>query len=129
MGKIIYYDYDYDLPKTANLDFGFIENYEAIQQSIKTIIMTKRGARTKFQNPYFGSNVHKLLFEKMTLFTTIQIKNEIALALDLWEPRIKIIQIDVISKKEDKLYNINIQYEIIDLNIEDELVLSLGIIK
>jgi phage baseplate assembly protein W len=129
MGTIIYKDYDYTLPKNTNLDFDFVENYESIHQSITTIIMTKKGSRTQFQNPYFGSNVHKILFEKMSLFTSIQIKNEIALALELWEQRIEIIQIIVDAKQEDNLYNVTIQYKIVELNIEDELVLELGVVK
>ena len=129
MGTIIYKDLDYNLPKNSNLDFDFVENYESIHQSITTIIMTKKGSRTQFQNPYFGSNIHKLLFEKMSLFTSIQIKNEIALALELWEQRIEIIEIIVDAKQEDHLYNVTIQYNIVELNIEDELVLTLGVVK
>ena len=129
MSKVIYLDYDYNLPKTDNKDFDFLENYEAIHQSITTIIMTKKGARTRFQNPYFGCNVYKLLFEKMSLFTTIQIKNEIRLALELWEPRIEVIAIDVDSNYSNNSYDVVIQYNIVDLNIEDDIVLSLSVIK
>lgn len=129
MSKVIYLDYDYNLSRTSNKDFDFLENYDAIHQSIMTIIMTKKGARTKYQNPYFGSNVHKLLFEKMTLFTTIQIKKEIGLALELWEPRIKVIEIKVDPNYANNSYDVIIQYNIVDLNIEDEVILSLSIIK
>jgi len=129
MDTILYKDFDYNLPKNTNLDFDFVENYESIHQSITTIIMTKKGSRTQFQNPYFGSNVHKILFEKMSLFTSIQIKNEISLALELWEPRIEIIEIIVDADQENNLYNVAIHYKIVELNIEDELVLTLGVVK
>ena len=129
MDTILYKDFDYNLPKNTNLDFNFVENYESIHQSITTIIMTKKGSRTQFQNPYFGSNIHKILFEKMSLFTSIQIKNEIALALELWEPRIEIIEIIVDADQENNLYNVAIHYKIVELNIEDELVLTLGVVK
>ena len=129
MDTILYKDFDYNLPKNTNLDFDFVENHESIHQSITTIIMTKKGSRTQFQNPYFGSNVHKILFEKMSLFTSIQIKNEISLALELWEPRIEIIEIIVDADQENNLYNVAIHYKIVELNIEDELVLTLGVVK
>lgn len=127
--RIIFSDIDFSLKKSQYSDFTIIPNFESIHQAIETILMTKKGNRIKFQNPYFGSNIHLLLFEKMTVFSNIQIKEEIEISLEVWEPRIRVTDVIVESDYEGQSYNIDIKYIIIDINIEDELVLKMEIFK
>lgn len=127
--SVIYSDITYDLTKNQYSDIVLIENHDAIKQAIKTILLTKKGARTKFQNPYFGSNLHHLLFEKITNITANQIKTEIISALDIWEPRIEIIVVNVVGEPEKYSYIITINYKIVDLNIIDDIILNLEIIR
>lgn len=125
----VFSDIDFSLSKTQYSDFSILTNYDAIKQAIETILMTKKGNRTRFQNPYFGSNLHKLLFEKMNIFTVIQIKEEIKTALGVWEPRIDIINVSVKPNYELNTYNIILNYKIREINIEDELILTLEVLK
>lgn len=125
----IFVDLDFSLEKTQYSDFTVLTNHNAIKQAIETILLTKKGDRVKFQNPYFGSNLHKLLFEKMTIFTVIQIREEIKTAINVWEPRIRILEVNVSPDYSANTYNININYKIVDINIQDTLILSLDVYK
>lgn len=127
--EIVYSDIDLGLSKTQYSDFELKTNIDAIYQSILTIISTKKGDRTRFFNPYFGSNLHKLLFEKMSIFTVLQIQEEIKTALGVWEPRIKVTDVMVSANYENLIYNINIFFTIIDIGIEDELILEFDVYK
>ena len=127
--ETVYSDFSFSLDKNQYSDFELITNLDAIYQSMKTILFTKIGNKTKFQNPYFGSILHKLLFEKMSIFTNIQIQDEITTALDIWEPRIKVNDVEINANYETNTYSINILFHVIDINIEDNLVLELDISK
>ena len=122
----------------SDIDLNFVENnmkelttktdLDAIKQSINNIILTRRGSYTKYQNPEFGCGVINLLGEKINSATKITIQNEIEFALENFEPRIRVIEVNVDDKKDNTLY-IFIKYSVISLNLVDELEINTGILK
>ena len=124
----IYSDIDFGLTKTEYGDIDIVTELNAVKQSLKNIILSKKGSRTRYQNPEFGSNVHQMLFEKINNITSLQIKNEITTAIENFEPRVKIIKVDTILDVDNNSYKVNIEYELINLAITDTMDLNLGII-
>lgn len=126
---IIYSDIDLDFTQTTEGDVKVIYNLDAIKQSIKNIILSPHGSRTIYQDPYFGCGVFKLLFEKMSSVTEILIQEEIESALNNYEPRIEIIELNVEGHENNNFYEVLIKYRVLAINIEDELTIDLEILK
>jgi len=62
-----------------------VTNEESVKQSIRNIILTRRGER--FYDPLFGSEVMNALFEPMDEATFIAIKESIFDSINNFEPR------------------------------------------
>jgi phage baseplate assembly protein W len=82
-------------------DFATVKNEEAIKQSVRNIVLTSKGE--KLFQPQFGSQLRGLLFENFNPFNSQAIVDEITIALLNFEPRIKVISIDL----DDDSYDVN----------------------
>jgi phage baseplate assembly protein W len=91
------------------------DNTEDIQESIRLILLTRKGERV--MNPEFGCGVHDFLFSQMETTRIGMLEKEIFTALALWEPRIRNIQVSVSpdAQEADK-YLIQIHYTVIATN-------------
>ncbi len=100
---------------------GIAEDLEKIRGSIEHILTTPVG--TRYYNPTFGSNLRSLVFEPNDLILPDLIRVNTVEALELWEPRVNVLGIDIRQDEfmETKLL-CNIYYQIIKYNIEDNLV-------
>ena len=126
----VYSDLDYDLPINDFGDTILLEDIDAIQQSIKTIILTRLGTKTKFIEPIFGSGVVDMLFEKIDAITITNIQDSIELAIENWEPRVEVNDLDIqIDSANINQLRISIIYKIVHLNITDEVVIDLTVIS
>lgn len=125
----IYSDLDYDLEKNEFGDIIPVEDTDAIRQSLRTIVLTKLGQKTRYQNPLFGSAAADLLFEKINPFTMTNLEDEIEFAVQNWEPRVQIESISVESVTDRQEIRIGIIYSVINLNITDELVINLSVLS
>lgn len=123
-----YNDLSYDLERDEFNDIDILEDADSIKQSIRTIILTKIGTRTRFQNPLFGSGAADLLFEKVNVFTVSRIDEEINFALKNWEPRIELITVDIDLNPDRNELKIQILYRIINLDITDEITINLKVL-
>ncbi|MEN0061704.1 MAG: GPW/gp25 family protein [Myxococcota bacterium] len=63
-----------------------------IQESITVILGTKPGERQRM--PEFGCRIHELMFAPNTSVTGTLVARHVRDALERWEPRIDIVQID-----------------------------------
>jgi phage baseplate assembly protein W len=115
MKEVVYSDFNFNF--INDLDFGieFIKNVESVNQSIKNILLTVKG-EVPF-NPMFGSNLNQLLFEKVSPVTEALLKDEIETALNNFEPRIEIIDVRCQGEYDLQIYNIEIEYLILFLNV------------
>ena len=75
-------------------------NLNAIKQSIKNILLTRRGSIPG--KPYFGSDIYNIIFQPLDHLTVSITKNYIEEALDNFEDRIDVKDIDI---KKDEAFN------------------------
>jgi phage baseplate assembly protein W len=66
-----------------------------IEQSIRIIIGTRPGERV--MRPTFGCRAHELIFEPRSPSTISLLQEYVYDALRVWEPRIDVLQVDVIT--------------------------------
>jgi len=123
-----YNDLPYDLTRDEFNDVDLLEDLESIRQSIRTIVLTKIGTRTRYQNPLFGSGVADLLFEKINVFTLSRVDEEIALAISNWEPRVSVIAVDVNVNPDRNELKVQINFKVINLDIIDEITINLAVL-
>jgi phage baseplate assembly protein W len=65
---------------------------EDISEAITIILGTAPGERP--MRPEFGCGIHNYIFETVDAYTIARLEQEIRIALDRWEPRIDVIDVD-----------------------------------
>lgn len=76
------------------------ENLEIIKDSIKQILLTRKGERIMLRN--FGSNLHKLIFEPNDELLGKLVRVEVEEAIREWEPRIEVLNVET-SRQEHEV--------------------------
>ncbi len=98
-----------------NNDLIAIKNVNAISRSVRNIILTTPGE--KFFDPDFGSNVSKLLFENVDDITASQIQEEIEFSINNYEPRVKLLSVEVNPEYDSNTFDTIITYEVVGANV------------
>ena len=98
-----------------NNDLIAIKNVNAITRSIRNIVLTTPGE--KFFDPDFGSNVSKLLFENVDDITASQIQEEIEFSINNYEPRVKLLSVEVNPEYDSNTFDTIITYEVVGANV------------
>ena len=96
-------------PVTA--DLVTVKDKSAVAQSIKGLLLTRRGERP-FQ-PDLGSGLQDLLFEPMDYGSAALIKKEIRETLNRFEPRISITKLMCYPDLMNNGYEVELEYKII----------------
>lgn len=94
---------------------------EDIKESIKIIMMTRKGERMMM--PEFGCGIQEYVFETMDASTLARMEQEILEAIIRWEPRViePSVQVRVDEHQESRL-NVMIQYTVRTTNNPYNLV-------
>ena len=66
---------------------------QELAESIRLILGTAKGERP--MRPDFGCGIHDLIFSPMDATTAGRVAYDVRAALDRWEPRIDVIDVDV----------------------------------
>ena len=98
-----------------NNDLIAIKNVNAIARSVRNIVLTTPGE--KFFDPDFGSNVSKLLFENVDDITASQIRQEIEFSINNYEPRVKLLSIEVNPDFDNNAFDTIITYEVVGADV------------
>ena len=98
-----------------NNDLIAIKNVNAITRSIRNIVLTTPGE--KFFDPDFGSNVSKLLFENVDDITASQIQEEIEFSINNYEPRVKLLSVEINPDFDNNLFDTIITYEVVGADV------------
>ena len=101
-------------------DLVVVTNEQSVIQSLKKIIRTNH-----FEipyNPYFGANINRKLFENYTSLTEVEVKNDIQLAIDNFEPRVNVIDITIGGDPDSNRMTITLTVSII--NTTTQLTIS-----
>jgi phage baseplate assembly protein W len=78
----------------------------AIKNSLRNLFLTNRGE--KLLNPYFGIGLGNYVFNQVTDSTAAEIGNSILQNIKIFEPRVEVNNINVISNPDDNSYTINL---------------------
>ena len=98
-----------------NGDLIAIKNVNAITRSIRNIVLTTPGE--KFFDPDFGSNVTRLLFENVDDITASQIQEEIEFSINNYEPRVKLLSVEINPDFDYNLFDTIITYEVVGADV------------
>ena len=82
----------------------------AIRNSLKNLFNTKPGQRFLF--PRYGLDLNQFLFEAVNEFNGQLIGEKIVTSIEVFEPRVNLLQCNVIAKPDDNEYEITIVLEI-----------------
>ena len=91
-----YSDIDLSFAKKSNGDIFKKTEAAAVKQAVQTLIQTNFGERPF--NYYFGSNIRALLFEPVTPDVIDEIKLNIRLAIENFEPRAELLDVRVLDE-------------------------------
>ena len=94
-----------------------------IREAIQVILKTEEKERINL--PSFGAGLQRYLFEPNTVTTQTLIKDRITKALQLWEPRISLTEVDVQQDPSDPQSAIaSITYKLVATQIAQSLSVS-----
>lgn len=98
-----------------NYDLISLKNENAIARSIRNLVLTTPGERPFNQD--LGSNVSKSVFENMDNISATIIRDEIENTINNFEPRVRLIDVDVKPNFDNNEFNVTVQYEIIGIDV------------
>jgi phage baseplate assembly protein W len=98
--------------KVLKNDIKVSINEDAIRNSIKNLLNTKPGQRFLF--PKFGINFEQFLFQPITDFNALLLKETVVDAVEKFEPRVEIAKCDVIPDKDLNRYDVTLILRIIE---------------
>ena len=98
-----------------NNDLIALKNSSAIARSLRNIVFTQPGE--KFFQPEFGSRVSQSLFETADALSAISIRDEIRSSIINYEPRVKLLDVNVNPNPGENEMNVTIKYEIVGIDI------------
>lgn len=103
-------DFDIEMKKSHNGDVLADEDIEAIKNSIGNIWQTIQGERRMV--PSFGGKSNNILFEQLDNYTLNNIKSLLLGALERWENRIIIKDIQTEPKEEENMIIVKLSFSI-----------------
>ena len=91
-----------------------IKNETAIARSIRNLVLTSPGER--FFNQNLGSRISRSLFENFNSLTELEISDEITNTIQNYEPRVKLIDVEVNPAFDENEVNVTIRYYIVGID-------------
>jgi len=98
-------------PHPVTEDLLVVKDAADIKQSLKSLLLTRKGER--LFNSSLGTSLSDLLFESLDFGTATSIRSEIKTIISNYEPRIRILKLDVDINFEDNGYDISLVYEVV----------------
>lgn len=95
-------------PNTA--DLLVVKDEQAVKIALQNLILTNKGERP-FQSD-LGSSIRRSLFELLDYGTAATIRTEITELIDKYEPRVNLINVEVIPEYDQNAYSVFIEFEI-----------------
>jgi phage baseplate assembly protein W len=108
-----YSDFSNDLiPHPVIKDVLRFVNENAINKSIRNLLLTNKGER--LYQPDIGSDIFKMLFEPMSEGVAELISTAVQTTIADYEPRARVTDVLVIPDYDNNLYQVIVQYLIIN---------------
>ena len=99
-------------------DLIALRNENAIARSIRNLVLTNRGER--FFNNDLGSRVNSILFESLAQISASAVKDEIESTINLFEPRVNLISVDVSPNYDSNELGVTIRYFIVGIDAQPQ---------
>lgn len=112
-----YSDIDLSFAKKSSGDIFKKEEAAAVKQAVKTLIQTNFGEKPF--NYFFGANIRALLFEPVTPDIVEEIKLNVRLAIQNFEPRAKLLDVRVLDEIDKNSLNVSVRFQVVN---SDEVV-------
>ena len=110
-----YKDLDFSFKQNPNTnDVGIKKNNAAVIQSCLNILRTNHGERPFDYN--FGANLRAYLFENMSNTTAANMATSIEVALINYEPRIRVLNVNIQTKPQDNEVFITVTGQVVSNN-------------
>jgi len=111
--KQIYSDFLTNLnPHPIVKDIVKYTNENAVSKSIRNLMMTNRGER--LYQPNIGSDINRMLFEPMSDGISELLSTYITNTINVYEPRAKVLNTNVIPDFDKNLYSVYITFMVIN---------------
>jgi phage baseplate assembly protein W len=98
-----------------NSDLIALKNESAIARSVRNLVLTLPGER--FFNENLGSRVSRSLFENIDAITASIIEDEIKNTIENFEPRVRLISVNVNPNFDENEFNVTINYRIVGIDV------------
>ena len=95
-------------------DILSLKNEAAIKESVKNIVLYN--FYEKPFDPFFGGNIIGLLFENSTPNMELEIKNRIEQSVEIYEPRVTAVSVDVDFEPDRNELNCSVSYLILGIS-------------
>jgi len=95
-------------------------NEDAVKEALKNLILTNKGERL-FQ-PTLGSDVQMSLFDNMNPATVKMIEQNVRSTINNFEPRVTLIDVEVIADPDNYKVQINISFYV--RNVQEPVTVS-----
>ena len=95
-------------------DILSLKNEAAIKESVKNIVLYN--FYEKPFDPFFGGNIIGLLFENSTPTMELEVKRRIERSVEIHEPRVTAVSVDVDFEPDRNELNCKINYLILGIN-------------
>ena len=95
-------------------DILALKNEAAIKESVKNIVLYN--FYEKPFDPFFGGNIIGLLFDNSTPTMELEIKNRIEQSVEIYEPRVTAVSVDVDFEPDRNELNCSVNYLILGIS-------------
>ena len=102
-------------------------NEASVNRSIRNLILTNKGER--LYQPSVGTNIKTLLFEHISAQTADLISKFVQETIANYEPRAKVLKVDVTAYEEQNAYSVTITYLIINKQDPVQLTVTLNRVR
>lgn len=99
-------------PHPISKDLVRLRNDVSIKQSVKNLVLTNYGERL-FQ-PNIGSSVNRSMFEPNDFILVDDITSSIRKTIESNEPRVTLLDVNVVSRPDENNIRVNISFAIIN---------------
>ena len=124
----VYSDFLNDLtPHPVVKDIVRYTNEASVNRSIRNLLLTNRGER--LYQPDIGSDLQQLLFEPMIASTGDLIRKFVQNTIANYEPRAKVLNVDVLAYEEKNAYAVTIYYMLINRQDPVQLTVTLDRVR
>lgn len=121
-----------DFPKTldknpVSLDVTRYVNEKSVKESLRNLILTNRGER--LMDPTKGCGIQKMIFDNLTPDKVIVMRELIKETIENYEPRVSIIDIDILSGYDDGRVVVTLLFNVINIEEPIEYAITISRIR